>query len=76
LATVLVSLLLHVGSLGVHRGDSGLGARVNVLDVLGVFSGQVIELVGLVDQRGGLLLHIILAGAADGCRHAHCQANH
>ena len=69
-------LLFHIRRLGVHRLDAGLSAGINVLDVLAVLRRHVIQFVGLVDQRRGLLLHVVLAGAAhSGCQ-ADCEENH
>ena len=58
-----------------HLLNTLLGAGVNVFDRLAVLGGQVIELVGLVDERRGLLLNVVFAGAADRRRHASCQCN-
>ena len=68
-------LLVGSGSAGVHVLNTGLRAGVNVLDRLRVLGGQVVELVGLVDNWRGLLTNIIFAGAADRRHHACCQCN-
>ena len=65
-----LSFLVDFGSLRRYLLDTGLRARIDVLDRVGIFRGQVIELIGFVDQRRGLLTNVILAGASDRSRHA------
>src|SRR5260221_10601985 len=57
-----------IGAGGIGRslslGDAGLGALVGVLDGAVVGGGLVVQLVGLVDQRSGLLADVVLGCAA------------
>ena len=68
-------LLVDFRGLGLHLLDAGLCACVYVLNVLGILRGQVVQLIGLVDQRRGFLANVVLAGATDRSRHAPCQQN-
>ena len=63
-------LLVYFGGLGRHLLDTGLRPGIDIFDRVGIFRGQIIELIGFVDQRRGLLTDIILAGASDRSRHA------
>ena len=53
-------LLVYFCGACLHGLDSGLGALVDVLDVFRILRGQVVEFVGLIDQRRGLLTDISL----------------
>ena len=68
-------LLVGSGRTRVHIGNASLGAGVDILDRFAVLSGQVIELIGLVDNWRGLLTNVVLTGAADRRRHACCQCD-
>ena len=48
-------LLVDCGCLGRYLLNAGLRARIDILDGVGVLGSQIIKLVGLVDQRRGLL---------------------
>src|SRR5581483_1887460 len=61
-----LGLLVHFGGLGLHGLDALLGTRVNVFNVARILRGQVIELVDLVNDRGGFIANVILARAAYG----------
>src|SRR5581483_9984128 len=58
-----------------HLLNASLSARVHILNSFSVLRGQVVEFIGLVDNRRGLLFDVILAGAADRRHHACCQRN-
>ncbi len=49
-------LLIDFCGLGIHSLDAGLSPRVDVFNVLRVLRREIVEFVGLVDERGGLLL--------------------
>ena len=68
-------LLIGGGGGSGHLLNAGLGPGVNVLDRLAVLRGQVVKLIGFVDDRGGLLFDIILAGATYRRQHACSQQN-
>src|SRR5437879_5024368 len=57
-----------IGGIGfrLHVRDALLCARVGVFDVAGVLSCQVVEFVGLVDNRRGFFLYVIFGGATGG----------
>ena len=75
LLTSGLSLLVGGGGLGVHVLNTGLGAGVDVFDRFGILGGQVVELIGLVDDGRGLLTNIVFAGAADRRQKACCQSD-
>src|SRR5689334_18369454 len=58
-------LLLDFGRLGVDGLNSGLGTGVDFLDVAGVLRGQVVKLVGLIDEGGRLLFDVVFAAASN-----------
>ena len=56
-------LRIDVSGLRLHGLDGGLCARVDVFDFFGILSSQVIQLIGLVDERGGFLADVVLGCA-------------
>ena len=62
--------LVDFGSLRLHGLNAGLCPGIDVLDVLAVFRGQIVKLVGLVDERRGFIPHIFFAGATHRSDHA------
>src|SRR5262249_27135284 len=49
------SFLVDFSGLGLDCLNPRLRAGIDVLDGVGIFGGQIVQLVGLVDQRSGLL---------------------
>ena len=73
-ATRRQSFLVYLSGLGLHGLDSRLGALIDVLDISGILRGQVVEFIGLVNQRRGLLPHVILGCTSEGC--GDCRRQH
>src|SRR6266851_1105747 len=54
------SLLVYLCGARLHGLDSRLRALIDVLNVFRILRRQVVKFIGLVDQRRGLLTHVIL----------------
>ena len=52
--------LVHFFGARLRGLDSGLGALIDVLDVARILRRHVVQFIGLVDQRRGLLAAVIL----------------
>ena len=68
-------LLLDFSRLGVDGLNSGLGAGIDFLDIAGILRGQVIKLVGLVNEGGRLLFDVVFAAASNSGGQAGGEAN-
>ena len=71
-----LGLLFDLGRLGIYSLNASLSTSIDVFNVFRVLRGEVVEFVGLIDKGRGLVLHIILAGAAYGGDQCGCEANH
>src|SRR5689334_1307693 len=65
-------LLVSLRRLGVNCADALLGALVDIADLIAGVTGKLVELIGLIDNRRGLLANILLGRTTSGRK---CQAS-